>query len=780
MGKLAKAYLLVLLLALAWSPAAFAQIVSPGGGGPAALPINNPTFTGTLTGPSINISSLGGTCTAGQFMDALSTTGAITCATPAAGGGASVTVSLTPPASPAIGNLWFNTVDAQTYIWYNDGTSSQWVPVINTPGGGGGGGGGGLPTNNPTFTGTLTGPNISISSLGGTCTSGQYMSALSTTGAVTCGTPAGGGGLPTATAPYLTLQSSATNAAVWNKHIGIDVAPMADDANGSYPLVATGNLNNQYQITLRNLTAGNNAATAVQLQNDLGTTDVFTFGETGSSTNWGGIWRSSMGFIEAYNAGGLLLYSDNGPLMLNTVTANQPIQFFTDGNGGVRQMQIDTTGVQVGAPTGGGKGVGTVNATGLYINGVAVSTGGGGGLPTGAPPQFVGYPASGATGEAETLSGDAALTRAAAGSYTIAVTKTNGVAFTALATAAVPLTIANGGTGATTAAAALTNLGAAPINNPTFTGTVTIPAGATISGYLPINNPTATGTLTTPVANVTSVNGAASMYFGSMTTPTAALWAGNGNAMSMQAGTYYNGTNYIATSTDAVFFLESAGQIAFYGNHGLTVGSPFTVTQMANLATTGFNLMMGTYQLNGVNLLPISIANGGTGASTAPTTGQALVATSTTAYAPTTLTQTNLSDYSIGPWTPQLNFGGCTTGITYATNTGNYVKIGKFIHAELYQQLTSQGSCSSSAVAQIGGLPYAFANNGTSGIGSCTIGVIAGLTGVTGDPLLLGVAGATQFGMWMNNPNGSGATQILYSNFAASTRYNCSIDYMSP
>lgn len=34
-------------------------------------------------------------------------------------------------------------------------------------------------------------------------------------------------------------------------------------------------------------------------------------------------------------------------------------------------------GVQIGAPTGGDQGAGTLNATGLYINGVAVSTGGG-------------------------------------------------------------------------------------------------------------------------------------------------------------------------------------------------------------------------------------------------------------------------------------------------------------------------------------------------------------------------------------------------------------------
>jgi hypothetical protein len=240
----------------------------------------------------------------------------------------------------------------------------------------GGGGPAALPVNNPTFTGTLSGPSINISSLGGSCSAGQFMDALSTTGAITCATPAGGGTgtLPVATGPYLTLQSDSANNPVWNKHVGIDTAPVPDDANGSYFLTAKGNLNNQYEMTIQNLTAGNNAATALSVRNDLGSSDAFTFGETSSLTTWGGIWGGNMGFIEAFNASGMLLYSDNGPITLNTVTANQPIRFFTDGNGGVRQMQIDTTGIQVGSPTGSGKGVGTINvAGGYYVNGVALA-----------------------------------------------------------------------------------------------------------------------------------------------------------------------------------------------------------------------------------------------------------------------------------------------------------------------------------------------------------------------------------------------------------------------
>lgn len=50
---------------------------------------------------------------------------------------ANVTISDTPPANPAEGDLWFDSVDLNLYIFYVDPTSSQWVVVVNTGGGGG-------------------------------------------------------------------------------------------------------------------------------------------------------------------------------------------------------------------------------------------------------------------------------------------------------------------------------------------------------------------------------------------------------------------------------------------------------------------------------------------------------------------------------------------------------------------------------------------------------------------------------------------------------------------
>lgn len=71
-------------------------------------------------------------------------------ATGPAGGGA-VTVSATPPASPVAGALWWDTIRAQLYVWYDDGSSQQWVVAVNQ-------GAPDLSGYLPIAGGTLTGP----------------------------------------------------------------------------------------------------------------------------------------------------------------------------------------------------------------------------------------------------------------------------------------------------------------------------------------------------------------------------------------------------------------------------------------------------------------------------------------------------------------------------------------------------------------------------------------------------------------------------------------------
>ena len=79
-----------------------------------------------------------------------------------------------------------------------------------------------------------------------------------------------------------------------------------------------------------------------------------------------------------------------------------------------------------------------------------------------------------------------------------------------------------------------------------------------------------------------------------------------------------------------------------------------------------------------------------------------------------------LDDYEEGTWTPTLNFGGGSTGITYGGQLGTYVKIGKLVWLNCRLTLTAKGSSTGSA--RVAGLP--FTNQGGSTNGEIQIGAV--------------------------------------------------------
>lgn len=71
-----------------------------------------------------------------------------------------------------------------------------------------------------------------------------------------------------------------------------------------------------------------------------------------------------------------------------------------------------------------------------------------------------------------------------------------------------------------------------------------------------------------------------------------------------------------------------------------------------------------------------------------------------------------LDDYEEGTFTPVLEFGGGSTGITYSTQTGKYTKIGNVVHVWIALVLTSKGS--SVGNASVTGLPFTAGDSAVS------------------------------------------------------------------
>ncbi len=68
------------------------------------------------------------------------------------------TINATPPTSPQFGQLWFDVDTGVLYVYYNDGTSNQWVQPASIQYGGPGGGGSGVTNLDGLTDVTLTSP----------------------------------------------------------------------------------------------------------------------------------------------------------------------------------------------------------------------------------------------------------------------------------------------------------------------------------------------------------------------------------------------------------------------------------------------------------------------------------------------------------------------------------------------------------------------------------------------------------------------------------------------
>lgn len=118
-------------------------------------------------------------------------------------------------------------------------------------------------------------------------------------------------------------------------------------------------------------------------------------------------------------------------------------------------------------------------------------------------------------------------------------------------------------------------------------------------------------------------------------------------------------------------------------------------------------------------------------------------------------------------FTPAVKFGGGSTGLTYTTQSGNYVRIGSIVQFEIIIVLSNKGS--STGTMTITGMPIAAAGSPTFPL-YIAVGVtapasttysIAQIGGTTTTLSLLGINGATNAAAVYADTNVSNTTQIF-------------------
>jgi hypothetical protein len=127
--------------------------------------------------------------------------------------------------------------------------------------------------------------------------------------------------------------------------------------------------------------------------------------------------------------------------------------------------------------------------------------------------------------------------------------------------------------------------------------------------------------------------------------------------------------------------------------------------------------------------------------------------------------QTALAYYGEGNFTPAVNFGGATTGITYSTQSGVYRKIGNVVIASAAMTLTSKGSATGAAT--ITGLPF------TSGGGGIYSGPVHcfNMNTITTDPVYQLISGNSALELKLPTVSDTNLDNTHFSN-TSTLRFN--------
>ena len=195
--------------------------------------------------------------------------------------------------------------------------------------------------------------------------------------------------------------------------------------------------------------------------------------------------------------------------------------------------------------------------------------------------------------------------------------------------------------------------------------------------------------------------------------------ASNGTIRFYKAGAASSYIQYDASENLVHYMPSSTGEQQFYtgGSKRLAISSTGHVSMTSSDAAAQLTITPTGTNANGiVNFIPPGTGRaifqyGGTEAISFNNSGVTFsngIAFSQTNSSATgaTATGTTLDHFEEGTWTASLEFGGSTTGITYATNgqQGIYTRIGNMVYISCIVALTNKGS--ETGDARIGGLPF--------------------------------------------------------------------------
>ena len=160
---------------------------------------------------------------------------------------------------------------------------------------------------------------------------------------------------------------------------------------------------------------------------------------------------------------------------------------------------------------------------------------------------------------------------------------------------------------------------------------------------------------------------------GTATVRNSSLFSGSASTISVGAGTEVTCTNSSISSSNTNA-ITGAGTLNYGG-----------------LVFIGSSSTINTTTQNGAHL------------QAAPGTS-AQVLTSNGPGVPPTYQGAVVSNYSEGTFTPQFQFGGLSTGITYSVQEGRYTRIGNVLMFSIYMDMSSKGSATGNVT--IAGFPF--------------------------------------------------------------------------